>query len=132
MPEYTTSLEPMCIVTRLSFPRQRDARRAKRKFDKLRKLAIRRVPGFVDAVAHLTRTGEVLFLSVWKTERSVFEFTSLDQHVEAVRWAISAHAVVWSGAFDLRGTSSMSTEWISSPAKWFDLSETPDQSEVSP
>jgi hypothetical protein len=123
MRDHPASPDPMCIITRLSFSKRRHALLAHWKFRRLRKVATERVPGFVDATIRGGGTGHVFFISIWRTERSVFEFTTLSQHVDAVRWAIRARAVVWSGAFDLRGTSSMSTEWISTPSRWFEVRE---------
>lgn len=33
----------------------------------------------------------------------MLQFTTLTEHVEAVRWTIRRNATVWSGVFDLRG-----------------------------
>lgn len=41
--------------------------------------------------------------SLWQNETRMLAFTTLVEHVEAVRWTIRRGGVVWSGVFDLRG-----------------------------
>lgn len=39
-------------------------------------------------------------VSIWDSEFSMINFTTLSEHVEAVRWTLRAKADVWSGVFE--------------------------------
>ena len=107
-----SSEEPVCVVTRISFASWRAIPGAVLRFRRLRRLGRRTVPGLVDAHLHLRGNATLLFVSLWRDELAVVQFTTLEAHVDAVRWTIRKQGTVWSGVFRLAGTSSMSAPWL--------------------
>jgi hypothetical protein len=57
-------------------------------------------------------------LILWQDELALIQFTTLEAHVNAVRWTIRNKGEVWSGIFRLTGTSSMSKPWIGTIRHW--------------
>lgn|GEM_PF-2078065 len=110
--------EPICVVTRIGFERRRSLPGAIRRFRALRRVARKQIEGFVDAHLRVRRPATLVFVSIWRDERALVRFTTLDQHVEAVRWTIRRRGRVWSGLFRLSGTSSMSEQWIGTVRHW--------------
>jgi len=76
------------------------------------------VPGLVDAHLQLRGNATLLFVSLWRDELAVVQFTTLEAHVDAVRWTIRKRGRVWSGVFRLAGTSSMSAPWLGTIRHW--------------
>jgi len=109
--------EPVCVVTRITFASWRSIPGAVLRFRRLRRIA-REIPGFVDAHLRLRGDATLLFVSLWRDELSVLQFTTLEGHVDAVRWTIGKHGQVWSGVFRLAGTSSMSAPWLGTIRHW--------------
>jgi hypothetical protein len=60
----------------------------------------------------------MMIFSLWQDELALIQFTTLEAHVNAVRWTIRNNGQVWSGIFRLTGTSSMSTPWIGTIRHW--------------
>lgn len=94
---------PMCVVTRIVFPSYFSVLMAWWHFRTLRRAASHHIPGFVAAFASVSQRRIIYFFSLWESEQSVIEFTTLASHVEIVRWTIRHRGTVWSGAFDIRG-----------------------------
>jgi hypothetical protein len=109
---------PLCVVTRLEFPRLPKSMAATLRFWRLRRVARRRIDGLVRTWVRWSLPSTVYFVSIWEDENSLLTFTTLEEHVEAVRWVIRARGRVWSGVFELTGTSSMSQGWIGSIERW--------------
>jgi hypothetical protein len=114
----SSSEEPVCVVTRISFPSWRSIPGAVFRFRRLRRVGRRMVPGLVDARLHLRGNSTLLFVSLWRNELALVQFTTLEAHVDAVRWTIRKQGKVWSGVFRLAGTSSMSAPWLGTIRHW--------------
>jgi hypothetical protein len=110
--------EPICVVTKIEFGRWRSIPGALRLFRRLRKIARKEVPGLVEAHFRVSKGATLMFFSVWRDELSLLQFTTLEAHVNAVRWTIRHRGQVWSGVFRLTGTSSMSKPWIGTVRQW--------------
>jgi hypothetical protein len=115
--------EPICVVTRIVFPGWRALPGALRRFRRLRRIGRREIPGVVDAHVRVGKGATVMFFSVWQDELSLLQFTTLEAHVNAVRWTIRHKGRVWSGVFRLTGTSSMSKPWIGTVRQWAPLGQ---------
>jgi hypothetical protein len=113
--------DPVCVVTRIVFGRWRSIPGALLRFRRLRRAGRREVPGLVDAHFRVCRGATLMFFSVWQDELSLLQFTTLEAHVNAVRWTIRHRGEVWSGVFRLTGTSSMSKPWIGNVRQWAPL-----------
>jgi len=116
--------EPVCVVTRITFPSRRSLPGAYRRFRRLRRAA-RAIPGLVETHVRVARGATLLIFSVWEHELALIQFTTLESHVNAVRWTIRKRGEVWSGVFRLTGTSSMSKPWIGTIRHWEPLSVAP-------
>lgn len=103
---------PVCVVTRVDFPSKRAKSAAYWRFRSLRRIARKQIPGLLFASAYSQRRA-LFFVSLWSSERSLIQFTTLQSHVNAVRWTIRQGARVWSGVFALRGTA------IDSAGTWY-------------
>lgn len=115
----TSALEPRCVVTRLQFDRSTHYYRALRRFKDLRRLAQEQThPPVVVEILKSRRRKEVLFISIWPSEFELVSFTTLEEHVDASRWAFKANAKVWSGVFAFDGISSRSSRWIGPARHW--------------
>lgn len=112
------SEEPVCVVTRITFASWRSIPGAVLRFRRLRRLGRRMVPGLVDAHLQVRGNATLLFVSLWRDELSLVQFTTLEAHVDAVRWTIRKQGKVWSGVFRLAGTSSMSAPWLGTIRHW--------------
>ena len=110
--------EPVCVVTRITFGRWWALPGAIRRFRRLRRIGRKTVPGFVDAHLRVRGGATLLFFSLWQDELALMQFTTLEAHVNAVRWTIRKRGEVWSGIFRLTGTSSMSKPWIGTIRHW--------------
>jgi heme-degrading monooxygenase HmoA len=116
--------EPVCVVTRITFPSWRSLPGAYRRFRRLRR-AGRAIPGLVEAQVRVASGATLLIVSVWEDELALIQFTTLESHVNAVRWTIDKRGEVWSGVFRLTGTSSMSKPWIGTIRHWEPLVAAP-------
>ena len=117
MSEAPSPFEPVCVVTRIQLRHWRSVPSAVKRFRALRRAGRSRVPGLVEA--RRFRNGKTLFfVSLWKDELALLQFTSLKAHVNAVRWTINEGAAVWSGVFRLAGMSSRSEPWIGTTRQW--------------
>ena len=87
-------------------------------FRRLRRVGHREVPGLVEAHFRVCKGATLMFFSVWQDELSLLQFTTLEAHVQAVRWTIRKQGRIWSGVFRLAGTSSMSKPWIGTVRQW--------------
>jgi hypothetical protein len=105
-------------VTRIVFGRWRSLPGAIRQFRRLRRIGKREIPGLMEAHLRIRGGATLLFFSVWQDELSLLQFTTLEPHVNAVRWTIRHRGEVWSGVFRLTGTSSMSKPWIGTVRQW--------------
>ena len=114
----SSSEEPVCVVTRIIFPSWRSIPGAVLRFRRLRRIGRRMVPGLVDVHLHLRGNATLLFVSLWRDELALVQFTTLEAHVDAVRWTIRKQGKVWSGVFRLAGTSSMSVPWLGTIRHW--------------
>ena len=110
--------EPVCVVTRIKLGSWRALPGAIRRFRRLRRLGKREIPGLMDAHLRVVDRVTLMFFSVWRDELSLIQFTTLEAHVNAVRWTIRNKGQVWSGVFRLDGTSSMSKPWIGTVRQW--------------
>jgi len=110
--------EPVCVVTKISFGRWRTLPGAVLRFRKLNRIGRRQVPGLVEAHVRIRRDATLLIVSIWENELALIQFTTLDAHVNAVRWTIDKKGEIWSGVFRLTGTSSMSKPWIGTIRHW--------------
>ena len=110
--------EPVCVVTRITFGKWRSVPGAIRRFRRLHRLGRKEIPGLVDAHVRVGRGATVTITSLWQDELSLIRFTTLEAHVQAVRWTIRHQGQVWSGVFRLTGTSSMSVPWIGTIRHW--------------
>ncbi len=114
----TPSEEPICVVTRITFGSWWSLLGAIRRFRRLRRIGRRTIPGLLEAHLRIGRKPTVMFISLWRDELSLLQFTTLEAHVQAVRWMIRKEGQVWSGVFRLAGTSSMSKPWIGTVRQW--------------
>jgi hypothetical protein len=110
--------EPVCVVTRIRLGRWSALPGAIRRFRRLRRIARKQIPGFVDAHLRVRGGATLFFISLWQDELALIRFTTLEAHVNAVRWTIRNKGEVWSGVFRLDGTSSMSKPWIGTIRHW--------------
>ena len=85
----------------------------------------RTIPGLVEVHVRVRRRATLLIVSVWQNELALLQFTTLEAHVNAVRWTIRKQGEIWSGVFRLTGTSSMSKPWIGTIRHWEPLAPTP-------
>jgi hypothetical protein len=113
-----SSEEPVCVVTRISFASWRSIPGAVLRFRRLRRIGRKMVPGLVDAHLQVRGNATLLFISLWRDELALVQFTTLEAHVNAVRWTIRKRGTVWSGVFRLAGTSSMSAPWLGTIRHW--------------
>jgi hypothetical protein len=114
--------EPVCVVTKISFGKWRSIPGAVFRFRKLSRIGRREIPGLVEAHVRIRKGATVLIVSIWENELALIRFTTLEAHVEAVRWTIRKQGEIWSGVFALLGTSSMSKPWIGSIRHWQPIS----------
>ena len=110
--------EPVCVVTRITFGRWRTLPGAILRFRRLRRLGHSTIPGLLEAHLRIRGNATLMFVSVWQDELSLLQFTTLEQHVQAVRWTIRKQGQIWSGVFRLVGTSSMSKPWVGTIRQW--------------
>jgi hypothetical protein len=110
--------EPVCVVTRITFGSWRSLPGAILRFRRLRRTGRRTIPGLIDAHLHLRGKATLMFVSLWEDELALLQFTTLEAHVNAVRWTIRKEGQIWSGVFRLTGTSSMSKPWIGTIRQW--------------
>jgi hypothetical protein len=116
--------EPVCVVTRITFRRRRSLPGAMLRFRRLRRIGRRTIPGLVDVHLRIRRDATLMIISLWQDELALLQFTTLEAHVNAVRWTIRNDGQVWSGIFRLTGTSSMSKPWIGTIRHWEPLAPT--------
>jgi hypothetical protein len=110
--------EPVCVVTRITFGRWRVVPAAILRFRRLHRIGRKTTPGLVDAHILFRGNATLLIFSLWQDELALLQFTTLEAHLNAVRWTIRNHGEVWSGVFRLTGTSSMSKPWIGTIRHW--------------
>jgi hypothetical protein len=110
--------EPVCVVTKISFGSWRSLPGAFFRFRKLNRIGRTQIPGLVEAHVRIRRGATLLIVSIWENELALIQFTTLDAHVNAVRWTIRKQGEIWSGVFRLAGTSSMSKPWIGTIRHW--------------
>jgi hypothetical protein len=78
--------EPVCVVTRITFGNWRSVPGAIRRFRRLQRLGRKEIPGLVDAHVRVGRGATVTITSLWQDELALIRFTTLEAHVQAVRW----------------------------------------------
>ena len=117
--------EPVCVVTRITFGSWRSLPGAILRFRRLRRIGRSTIPGLLEAHLRIRRDATLMFISLWQDELSLLQFTTLEAHVQAVRWTIRKEGQVWSGVFRLAGTSSMSKPWIGTIRHWEPLGPSP-------
>ena len=105
-------------MTKISFGKWRSLVGAFLRFRKLNRIGRRQIPGLVEAHVRIRRDATLLIVSIWENELALIRFTTLDAHVNAVRWTIRKQGEIWSGVFRLTGTSSMSKPWIGTIRQW--------------
>lgn len=108
---------PICVVTRLEFPTALSLVRARWMFGRLRRLA-RKIDGFLYARCSIENPRVLVLLSIWDSEFSMINFTTLEEHVQASRWTIFAGGKVWSAVFEHRGVSSRTRGWLGRTHQW--------------
>jgi hypothetical protein len=116
--DLTSPEEPICVVTRIIFGRWSSLAGAVLRFRRLRRIGRRTIPGLLDAHVRIGRGATLMIISLWQDELALLQFTTLDSHVNVVRWTIRKKGEVWSGIFRLTGTSSMSKPWIGTIRHW--------------
>jgi hypothetical protein len=117
--------EPVCVVTKISFRTWWSLPGALLRFRRLRRIGRRTIPGLVEVHVRVRRRATLIIVSVWQNELALLQFTTLEAHVNAVRWTIRKQGEIWSGVFRLTGTSSMSKPWIGTIRHWEPLARTP-------
>ena len=110
--------EPVCVVTRITFGKWWSLPGAVLRFRRLRRTGRRTIPGLIDAHLRIRSNATLMFVSLWQDELALLQFTTLEAHVNAVRWTIRKEGQIWSGVFRLTGTSSMSKPWIGTIRQW--------------
>lgn len=98
--------KPLAVVTHLQYRRFRHALASRRWFRRLERKA-HAIQGFVSAKARFEDIRTITFVSLWESEDALIAFTTLEQHVKAVRFAIEHEARVWSGVFEMQGPGSL-------------------------
>jgi hypothetical protein len=116
--------EPVCVVTKIRFGKWLSIPGAVLRFRKLNRIGRREIPGLVEAHVRIRGDATLLIVSLWENELALVRFTTLDAHVNAVRWTIRKQGEIWSGVFRLTGTSSMSKPWIGTIRQWQPLAMT--------
>jgi hypothetical protein len=116
--------EPVCVVTKIRFGKWLSIPGAVLRFRKLNRIGRREIPGLVEAHVRIRGDATLLIVSIWENELALVRFTTLDAHVDAVRWTIRKQGEIWSGVFRLTGTSSMSKPWIGTIRQWQPLAMT--------
>jgi hypothetical protein len=116
--------EPVCVVTKIRFGKWLSIPGAVLRFRKLNRIGRREIPGLVEAHVRIRGDATLLIVSLWENELALVRFTTLDAHVDAVRWTIRKQGEIWSGVFRLTGTSSMSKPWIGTIRQWQPLAMT--------
>jgi hypothetical protein len=116
--DLTSPEEPICVVTRIIFGRWSSLAGAVLRFRRLRRIGRRTIPGLLDAHVRIGRGATLMIISLWQDELALLQFTTLESHVNVVRWTIRKQGEVWSGIFRLTGTSSMSKPWIGTIRHW--------------
>jgi hypothetical protein len=116
--------EPVCVVTKIRFGKWLSIPGAVLRFRKLNRIGRREIPGLVEAHVRIRGDATLLIVSIWENELALVRFTTLDAHVNAVRWTIRKQGEIWSGVFRLTGTSSMSKPWIGTIRQWQPLAMT--------
>jgi hypothetical protein len=124
--------EPVCVVTKIRFGKWRSLPGAFLRFRRLNRIGRRMIPGLVEAHVRIRRDATLLIVSIWENELALVQFTTLDAHVDAVRWTIRKRGEIWSGVFRLTGTSSMSRPWIGTIRQWQPLAVTRAASQAEP
>jgi len=114
----TPTGEPICVVTKITFGSWWSLFGAIRRFRRLRRLGRRTIPGLLEVHLRIRRNATLMFISLWQNELALLQFTTLEAHVNAVRWTIRKEGQIWSGVFRLTGTSSMSKPWIGTVRQW--------------
>jgi hypothetical protein len=117
--------EPVCVVTRITFGSWWSLPGAVRRFRRLRRRGLRTIPGLLDVHLRIRRNATLMIFSLWQDELALLQFTTLEAHVNAVRWTIRKEGKIWSGVFRLTGTSSMSKPWIGTIRQWEPLASSP-------
>ena len=117
--------EPVCVVTRITFRSWWSLPGAVRRFRRLRRRGLSTIPGLLDVHLRIRRNATLMFISLWQDELALMQFTTLEAHVNAVRWTIRKEGQIWSGVFRLTGTSSMSKPWIGTIRQWEPLAASP-------
>jgi len=110
--------EPVCVVTRIKLGKWGSIPGAFLRFRKLHRIGRQEIPGLVEAHVRIRGGATLLIVSIWENELALIRFTTLDAHVNAVRWTIDKQGEIWSGVFRLTGTSSMSKPWIGTIRHW--------------
>lgn len=87
-------------------------------YRRLRVAGVRRVSGLIYTRRWLPEPRTIVIFSLWHSERSLIEFTTLDEHSFSVRWTKKVGGDVWSGVFRAKGTSSLSQGWIGAIEQW--------------
>lgn len=106
----------VCHVTRFRVASRLDVLRIFLAFLRIRRAARVAVPGFVDALFLRSGTA-VVIVSLWSHDSAIADFaTAVPEHAHRVRW-VKRRAVLWSGLFELLGTSSSAGVWDASEAK---------------
>ena len=124
----TSSGEPICVVTRITFGSWWSLLGAIRRFRRLRRIGRRSIPGLLEAHLRIRKNATLMFISLWQDELALLQFTTLDAHSNVVRWTIRKEGQIWSGVFRLTGTSSMSKPWIGTIRQWEPLTRPPAES----
>ena len=110
--------DPLTTVTRLVVASRWQAWRAWFEFRRLRRIGHNEIPGLLVTAISRPTPQTVIFVSMWRDEFSLFQFTTLEEHVNAARRAILSGAQVWSAVFRYDGVSSVSKEWVGEPRRW--------------
>ena len=121
----TSVEEPICVVTKITFGRWWSLPGAILRFRRLRRIGRRTIPGLLEVHLRIGRRATLTFISLWQDELALLQFTTLESHVNAVRWTIRKEGQIWSGIFRLAGTSSMSKPWIGTIRHWEPLAPPP-------
>lgn len=124
----TSPDEPICVVTRITFGSWWSVLGAIRRFRRLRRIGRRTIPGLLEVHLRIRGNATLMFISLWQDELSLLQFTTLESHVNTVRWTIRKKGQIWSGIFRLTGTSSMSKPWIGTIRQWEPLTRPPAES----
>jgi hypothetical protein len=100
-----------CLVTRIKVTRLSTLCKIIVAFWRMRHRAMK-VPGLLETSLLIRPQRTILLISLWENKRAMDLFgTACPDHALGVRMVLHAEAEIWSGLFELLGTSPLSKPW---------------------